>query len=367
MLNFAHRSSYFTAAALIYFQNMPTQLKRLHLLIVLAISLIAVSCGDDTEFRVTGTVEGMGTRNTYMIYVDDGTVREVHSPSLDGKFNFVGSSPDYTLIEIYTSGKEFVGRAIVKNGQTLKCKFDISAPYHVEIKGNKPSEEWGKFLYKNREILSSGNIRAINDLVEEYALSHKDNIVSSLLMMTQFNAIDEEAKAESIFAQLSPEARPDRLVDDYRLLLANDNNAYLNGKIAPFTLVTASDSIVRYYPGSSSYSLFFFTASQGERRDTITPVLSYFYDKYSRRRLRIIEVSFSADTLLWKNIARRDTVNRWPQLWVPGGASNPNFTQLNVPRLPYYILSDSMGKQVYRGSSIKLAMDSLENKVNRRK
>lgn len=326
-----------------------------------------MSCGDDTEFRVTGVVEGMGTRNTYMIYVDDGTVQEVHSPSLDGKFNFVGSSADYTVVEIYTSSKECVGRAVVKNGQNLKCRFDLSDPYHVEIKGNKPSEEWGKFLNKNREILSSGNVRAINDLVEEYALSHKDNIVSSLLMMTLFNAAGEEAKAESIFAQLNPDARPDRLVDYYRLILANDNNSYVNGKLVPFTLVNANDSIERYYPGGSSYSLFFFTASQGERRDTITPVLSYFYDKYSRRRLRIIEVSFAADTLLWKNIARRDTSNRWSQFWVPGGAANPNFEQLNVPRVPFYILSDSMGKQVYRGPSIKLAMDSLEERINRRR
>lgn len=339
-------------------------MKILKTLYILALAVLAVACGDDTEFRIAGEVQGLGTRAVNMLYVADGSVRSVSTAAIDGKFDLRGNSSDYTMVELFVGAKGNVplARMLVKNGQTLHCKLDIENPSENEIKGNKPSEQWCRFVRDNAAVLYDGTPGMVNSAVKKYVESNPDNIVSSLLMLTSYNSVNNESRADSLFAVIAPEARPAKLVDDYRLLLSYNNSAALNAKVRSFTLYSAGDSLERYSAYKSAYSLLYFTDGT-KRSDTIVRQIRRPYDDYTRRRFRVVEVSFAPDSAAWKR-ASADSLG-WTRVWAPGGVAHSSFDALNIPRVPFYILADSTGAQVYRGSELRQAMDSLDSRLKK--
>ena len=48
------------------------------------------------------------------------------------------------------------------------------------------------------------------------------------------------------------------------------------------------------------------------------------------------------------------------QAWAPGGIFARDVDRLAIPSLPYYIIADTAGRQIYRGSSLAAAIDSLD-------
>lgn len=290
---------------------------KFRLIIAAFIAVVAAACGDDTQFRVTGEVQGLGTRTINMFYVADGAVHQEGQPAIDGKFDLHGVSGEYTIVELFTAQRALIARMIVKNGQTINCKLDLDNPYVIELKGNKPVEQWSEWIRQNAGVIEIGDSRQVNNLVADYVINHRDDILSSALMLTTYYAPDNESQADSLFALIAPTARPDKLVDDYRLLLSYNNSAHLNAKMRPFSLYSYGDSTEHYAPGKASYTLFYF-ANQEHRRDTIVRAIDAIYDNYSRRRLKVLDVSCATDTLSWKR-ERPDSL-KWTRVWTPGGS-----------------------------------------------
>ncbi len=332
-------------------------------IVTIILGLTLAACDDEPEFRITGTVDGLGTRRISMVYAADGKLHTETTTAIDGKFSLIGSSRDYTMVELQTPQGAVFSRLLAKNGQNIKCRLDIDDPYKLTFKGNKPDEEWAAFLTKNRETLTDGTRKTINQLVEEYVKSNPGNIVSSMMLLTMYDAVDNESQASSLFASLTPEARPDKLVAGYRLLLSQNNNAAINVKIKPITLKNSKDSVERFVPLRSSYSLLYFSTGAKLNPDTVNEAILTAYDRYTRRRMRALEISCAGDSAQWKRSLEGDTL-KWTRTWVPGGIASPTLYELSIPRLPYYILSDSAGNQVYRGSSITVALDSLNSRLS---
>jgi hypothetical protein len=321
------------------------------------------ACGDGDRFRIEGVVDGLGTRGLQLIYVSDKGIATFDTHAIDGKFAVEGSSKEYTMAHLLTANGKVIASVLVRNGQTLKVVFDVENPYNIQVKGCKPTEEWAKFLRENGDVLGSKDYEAANQLIIDYVSRHKSDIQSSALMLTQFYSEDNESRADSVFALISPEARPDMLVAGYRAVVSRLNTVVIEEKVRSFNLYAATGERENFYPGRTSYSLIYFSGQPGERRDTVRPIMQRLVDSLSTRRIQVIEVSMAADTTEWKRNWRADTT-AWAQVWVPGGVANPTFTALNIPRLPYWILCDSMGNQVYRGSHPSVAVDSLRRRIH---
>ena len=340
------------------------KVKSVAVIFLCILSMCVVSCGDDTEFRVRGEVKGLGTRMISMMYVADGSIQMASAAAIDGKFDLRGDSKEYTVVEFFTGSNQLVGRLLAKNGDTFHCKFDMENPENIEVRGNKPSEQWSEFVKANGEMLKSGTPEMVDRLIAGYVTTHPDNIVSSLLMLTSYNSVDHESQADSLFSVIEPSARPEKLVEAYRLLLSENNTAALNAKVRAFTIHSLGDSMERFSPSRASYSLLCFSDA-GIARNKERVALQRAFDCYPRRRFKLLDVSLAPDTVTWK-AAAVDSLD-WTQVWVPGSVCNSTFAALGIPRLPYYILSDSVGNQIYRGGVAAAALDSLDRRLKKRK
>ncbi len=315
------------------------------------ITLLCCSCGDNDDFRVLGTIENLGTQNLRVAYANESAVVMVRTTAIDGKFSFTGKAPKETMLEIFTTDRAPLGVLVVKNGQSLDVKIDRTNPYNITVSGNKASEEISKFMRDNSETLSTGTPAQINAIVARYAESHTNSIASTILLLRQFDTYGHEAEADSLFRLIEPKARPDYLVAGVTAVLESQLKYNSDQPVQATSLFTEGDSLMAYNPALSSASLLTFTR---ERTDSLTQTLRNLAAKHKKKRLQIVDIALNPDTATWHNAIKADSA-KWIHAWVPGALANPALNQLRLPRLPYYIVADSTGRQIYRGASITQA------------
>ncbi|MBR6640500.1 MAG: hypothetical protein IKL35_09095 [Muribaculaceae bacterium] len=339
-------------------------MKKFSLFLILIFGVLISSCGDSSEFRIAGVINGMGTQNIEIIYYANGAIRESRTIVIDGKFSVVGNAPEPTLVEIQTTNGILLGYLMVKNGETVECKLENGNRYKSSFKGNEVSEKWGKFLTENSDVFSSGNNDKKNDLIEQYVLKHKDELFSTILMLTEYYCPDNEIVADSLMKTISEQARPQALVEGYEAMFVHVNSATAHNNVLPMKIYCKEDSLMTYNPASSSYSILGFTDDEKETRDSIVPQFKKLSKGKKSRQLKIVDVSLATDTSTWKRITRKDSAD-WAQCWALGSVRAKSIERLSIPRLPYFIVVDSTGKQLYRGSSITRASQTLDAQVKK--
>ena len=117
---------------------------------------------------------------------------------------------------------------------------------------------------------------------------------------------------------------------------------------------------MRYVPSQQSYSLLAFTDSR--KPDSIISRLRNLRKSLGKRRLKIIEISLTGDSAMWRASVKGDSMN-WFQAWAPGSTAAREIRRLAVPRAPFYIVADSTGTQLYRGTSAYSAYTLIRSRA----
>ncbi len=312
--------------------------------------LLLNACGDNDKFQVKGTIPGIGTQNLRIVYCSMGAIRSEIVTVVDDKFSFEGSSITPTIVEVFTSDRILLGRLIAENGDHLECVLDKSSPYKLSVKGNKDSQRWATFLGENEPIFATKDPIKINQLISKYVTSHKEDLVSTALIITDFYTTGQEETADSLLSIINPAAHPQDLVKGYESLLAKVCGQQTLDKITTMTFYTASDTINTVNPSRSSFSLFCFTLGDNPIREQVVKDLRNMREQYTTKRLALLDISLDSDTIIWKKTIKSDSAT-WVQCWAPGSIAAHQIQRLNISRIPFFIVADSTGKQLYRGLS----------------
>ncbi len=326
-------------------------MKRLLYFGIIIAQLLLVACGDSSEFRVAGEIAGMGTQNLRIFYYADGAVHSVTSAALDGKFRFAGQSAKPAIVEIFSSNRTLIGRVIVKNGEELDCRFDKDNRYNVSVAGNPTASEWAKFLTENADALASPDDSLANGVIAGYVNRHRDNILSTVLMLTEFRLPGNELLADSLMRLISPQASPDNLAEGFRAQLAAMVSDAARGDIFPMNLYCAGDSLYGFNPACSRLSVLYFSSSGDSSSDSVRSAFGKWRKDYKPRQLGIVDISLDFDTASWNRYVQKDN-HSWMQCWAQGSVAARSIERLAIPRTPYFIVADSLGRQLYRGMSL---------------
>lgn len=314
--------------------------------------LLAAGCSDDAQFRVSGHVEGNPTMNLRVGYYSRGAYQTLVTAAREGDFEFFGNAPQPAVIEIFDYDNRLLGRGYISNGQSLEFALDPSDFYATEAGGNDESNRWSTFLRTHAEVLGTGGTSA-NAAIAEYIGGHRDDVVSTLLLTYHYDASIDALGADSLLELISAAARPAVLTDALNYQLQR--------------LVTATDTLheLLYYDGDSART---FTAAGHRaavlaiddkdcRSDSIVAALQAMH---SRRGSRLLELSSDADMTTWRVHMNLDSAD-WERGWTSAVAAAPQFENLGITAVPYFIVCDSVGRMVYRGPSATLALDALTN------
>lgn len=322
----------------------------------MVLSLAVASCSKASKFTVEGEIENLGDRMVEMDYYDGHGWQRVTTSTTGGHFMLEGSAEEPTMVALRLTGGDKLVDLLAENGDKLKIKMDFKNPASIEISGNDASRDYGRWMADNAKIISARNVSAINRSVADYVGKNRESMTSTLLLLSRFYMPGYEAEADSLLQLIDADARPAELVGNINAMLSHQLSADARGEIKPMNLYSRRDSTYRYYPDDQSYTLFVF--SDRQKIDTLTRPLKDVRRRLNDRQLAVIEVSLSPDSVEWRRNIASDSAT-WVQTWAPGAAAAAPIRRLAIPRVPFFIVADSTGRQLYRGTSVSAALKLL--------
>lgn len=316
------------------------------------LALAAVwSCGGDNSFRVTGTIEGIGTQNLNVVYYGDGAVRTMRTAVVDSKFMFDGKSRDWTVVYIFTNSRALIGRVIMRDGESAQVKFEPGNTAAIELKGNKPSEQLARWMRTNSALIDSLDHRALNEAVKTFVERNTDNVAAAAILTGFYSRELNPAEADSLYRLIDARYRLPQMTEGWadRLAAAQDTTRL---RLPPTVeLIDRHDSIVEL--NTRAGTLLIYAPADLERNKDIDKLLqaAAYKIKADTLNTRIIEIDrYVADTLQWKRSVDADSLP-WTRLWHP---VNSHIFPVATPRA--LIVADSTGRIVYNGDDLSAAL-----------
>ena len=143
-------------------------------------------------------------------------------------------------------------------------------------------------------------------------------------------------------------------------LLGEQLTPAVRADLRSMTFRAAPDTVIRFVPSMQSYSLLAFVGRS--KPDSIRRILREFQKTLDKKRFREAEFTVMSDSATWAASIRRDSA-KWVQAWLPGGVAHTAVRNLQVPYVPFFIVTDSLGRQLYRGGSVSAATDTVRSRL----
>ena len=145
--------------------------------------------------------------------------------------------------------------------------------------------------------------------------------------------------------------------------MASQLAASAGRELSSLTLYDRSDSVVTFSTRRKSYSLIAIVGTDHVQRDSVIPAIKSLSTGSISPRVAILEISTAPDSTAWKNSVAPDTVS-WRQTWEPVALTSHALSRLAIPSVPFFIVTDSTGTQLFRGQSVTEATSAIAKKIS---
>lgn len=298
--------------------------------------LLATSCGGKKQYKIDGTIEGIGTQNVTALYYDGNTLREMTTNAVNSSFHIEGSVGQPVVMEFYDNQRRRIGCVVVANGDEIKVGYKIGDPYFMKVEGNDMSEALASFI--------SNNSANLNDAIEKRLESIPADDLSAILAGYYYDINIDPLRADSLLSKVnSQNVQFNAIAESRREIAARMGDT--DGKIKEMRLYSSKDTLINYAPSTSDSTLFIFTDLY-----SMPDSILHYADSVARD-MRVASVRLNVDSFGWHKDAARFS-KKVDHLWAIGGVANPHLRQFNIPRIPYFIVTDTAANQIYRGDSL---------------
>lgn len=326
-------------------------MKHLSFLIAPLAALALTACSNNEQFRVNGTIDDNATMNLRVSYSDNGAIRNIVTAARDGKFEFFASARQPSIVVISDYDNRPLARIYAANGETFDIKIDRRKPYGVEVEGNDVSRRWAEFLSDNGADIATGKG---NEIIAKYISAHPDDLLSTLLLISDYDSSSDVFAADSLLSLIDAKARPTSLTDSYTFMLERLVSDKANARVAPFRFINA-DTARTFRPFDHKASLLAFTSEDDEGYKKLAEMLE--------RQAKKDRKTFVADLRTDPTSVSYEGVDTFARVRgrLPGGITAAGVEQLGIPSLPFFIVIDRKGSQLYRGNDSGAAFHKLDS------
>ena len=329
------------------------------IILAAATALIVTACGADKEFRVNGRIDGFGTGNLRLVYYNGEGVQSLAATAVDGRFMVTGRLDKEAFIRAYTNNGAVVGRLIVAPGETVEATFNLSDPTKMKLDGNDNSKRLAKFVEANADIIKSGDTAGLNAIIEKYVGDNKNRAVAGVLLADYYTPEGYETRALEMINSLDRDARNTAALGGLRDMLLSVTVPDDSITLTPVRIFGPGDSLSSIDPAAKRMTLLTFTDTDSRMTDSVVSSLERIVTA-NGDSITIADIACDPDTATWKRSLRdierlERGVKGVRHYWTPSPFNLPQLEKMPVRRLPWFILADSTGRIIYRGSSVSLA------------
>lgn len=324
------------------------------LLLLILPLLLATSCSGSKEFRLDAASDDIGTQNITLIYTTDGSFHVESVPAVDGHFSITGTLSAPTFVEVYTGSGSLLGEFIVEGGDHIEARFSALNPENISIKGNKDAETLAEFMKENRKLVESNDFDGLNREIEAFIKDDPERFVSTVLLTRYFTVEGYEDRALELIQLIPEKYRRGNFSEGFEQML---NRSIASDTIALTAVRTFStdDTAAVFTPAGAKINLLMLTDNDTRGADSIKTMLSTIRGgSPSEETLRIVDFGCDRDTLMWKASLRalpEDYPDGVIRMWLNAGMASEGIAATAPTSIPYFILTDSVGKLLYRGPS----------------
>ncbi|MCM1292488.1 MAG: DUF4369 domain-containing protein [Bacteroides sp.] len=331
--------------------------------ILVVLGAMLTACSDADSFVVRGTVKDAGTRSVTLSYYSAGGLKSTTVTMVNGTFSIVGQAESPTLAFLTIAPENLrIATLVVKNGDEITVDADPANPLISKVEGNNESKEIAKWLKDNLAAVSAGRSAEINEAIARYVGENPAKLSSTALMSAYFHHLGFEAKSDSLYSLLDQKVRTPDMTQGFNTVVSGYLAAVKSEPLPLLSLYERRDSIVRINPMRHSATLICFLSEDRRGRDSVVKVIRELTGRFNDDQLMAVEISTAPDSASWRESLGRDTAS-WAQTWVVGSVASTPVRRLGISRVPFFIVADSAGKQIYRGPSIKAAEKIVETQL----
>lgn len=327
-------------------------------------AVVAAACGSDSSFVVKGTVEGNRDTSLRLIYADADGLHNAMAIAEKGALEYRGQISGEAIVEVLDNNYRPIVFFYVEPGDLVTLTVNPADPTASKIGGTEINGRWQKWRTDNARLLASGDIRRINAAVAAYVGKHPDDILSVLLLATQYDASADPAKAARLLQSINAGVCPQSIMDMYFAGLPpyekTDGMATRLSALEYLVDVPEGrDTLTTFSPKNRHATLLAFSDEYSRSAGAVDTLREWYAQRPARTAL--LDVRLETDTVTWHRLADADSLS-WRTAWVPGALAAPQIIDLNISSLPYYMVVDSLGRPLYSGTSLQQALQHIGQK-----
>lgn len=342
--------------------------KRLHLHIIglLLPLLIAAGCAGN-DFKIDFTFpEDVWLNLSIQYYASDkakGFWLETTAPLDHGKGSVKCITRNPTLVQIKTSlGEPFLLYA--ERGDEIKVTGKTTEPSTWEASGNDINDE----LTQLRKKLPLNNRDSIAPALALTVKENRGSKAAMILLATLYPRAKDPEGFVRLWNSLDPDLKESELATLIGSADLGPNSGFerrSNGDLSlrgaririasiPLRTVNPAGDTLRTRGTGGSILYFWNSGSAGHQEfiDSLRELSRAFPDSSSRN---ITDICLNSDSLSWSYNIAGDSLFKTARGWTPLGLADRYNFLLGIPRTPYLIVTDSKGRQKYRGEDIRKA------------
>lgn len=322
----------------------------------LAVAAAMMCACDNSKFSISADIENMGNQNVHVVFLGDSGVNDTFIPTQNSKFSIEGSSQELTVVNVLDSQNKPLFRVAVRGGEKVKVTGDLRKPHEYECEGSETAQEWMKFEKEHAQLYDTPNPNALDQAIEKYVHDNPASVVSTLLLIFDYSDLSSD-NAKKLLASIDESARPASLVSSMQQL----HDAAMARPITqlhPMMLCGTTGDFEALQPTTSRSTIIYWWLENTPARHAQVSAIKQIASKHGSD-VTVADVSLAPDSIGWQYILKSDST-AWKHYWAPGGILDPSIRDLHIKSTPLCIVTDSMGRQLYRGNDIPAAQKALE-------
>lgn len=331
----------------------------------LMLVVMMAACSND-KFKMVGEFPDGKDQTLIALYVNEAGLQEVNIPLVEGKFEFEGYSPNFTVVHLYNDKKKLITEVVLKNGDKLKLKGTLKHAALMEITGNKDVEDWNKFRKDNHLLYSEDNTEVeLDKKIEAYIEANGDKMASLLMLIYDYSDLTRTERVNELLNMINEECRAASILKAYTDMNAEWDKKSEKTLFPNLEFYNEIDSFVSLATEKSNTTIIYFYNADDDKK-LVNRRLDSLYTAHDKKgELQIADVVMDGDTLRWKRTVKREKY-MWNRFIAVGGFMNPNVVDLDVKTTPNWVVLDSVGAKLYQGDSIECVIKTVSARLDKK-